>query len=268
MNPEQRHSNLASDPMLPDHDGGLLTGGIYAFKLQSAATRMLLMTRALSENLRRGIGCTVITQLPIKAFVRYCDARTADVFLGAIKAGDLQFFSPMGDYKTNICRFGPGRFVRELEQFAASKQSFLVMDQADLLFTTEDPGAVSLQASVYLEWARRTQNVALFLFPDTAELSPRGIYFQTLANHFSGIAGFYICGDKLEIGIDFWTLESGIMMAQPLPVISGERGQIDIGLSLAANRRLKRRSPKQHALEKATVRPLDRAAFTANNNNE
>ncbi|MGV8899437.1 MAG: BcsE family c-di-GMP-binding protein [Burkholderiaceae bacterium] len=245
---------LGSGKAPPDINDGLLAGGIYAIKLQSAPTRLLLMSNALAANLMRGIHCTLITPVSIEELISYCDKNRADLVLKAINSGNLSVFAPIGDYKTNIFRFGPERFLQELEQFSVPNKSFLIIDQADLLFTAEDRGIVTSQASAYKEWARKTQNIALFLFPNTAELEPEGVYFQSLANHFSGIAGLYIVRNRLEVRIDFWTMQSGIMMARQLPVITSEEGLIDIQPSLAANRRSMQRSHKEDDSEKLAAR--------------
>lgn len=234
----------------PDLNGGLLKGCMYAFGIQSSPTRLILISHALSANLARGVPCTLITPLPVEEFISYFDGMQADQFMHAIDNGMLRIFSPIGDYAKNIFRFGSERFVQELEYFSVPVDSFIVFDQAESLFTAEDKTIACSQAQVYRQWLRKTNNTAVFLFLQTGEQDQGSNYFSAFADYFSGIAHLHLLRNGLEIGIDYWSLQSGVMIAQPLPVTVEENGHIDIRISLASNRRAKRRPQKESELEK------------------
>jgi hypothetical protein len=224
--------------------GGLLRGGIYAVKVQPAPLRMLVIRRAVLENLARNIQCIVITPIPAQKFISNLDEESLELFIEGISDGKLKLISPIGDYKKNIFRFGPKRFLDEVEQFSAKGKGFIVLDQAELLFTVDDSEVLKSQVQIYVDWMMRTGNTGLFLLPDSTDFDTGGTYFQPLSSSFSGIASFYTLRSKLEIGVDFWTTQSGMILSKPLPVNTKDDGLIDMQLSLAMDRRNRCRSNK------------------------
>jgi hypothetical protein len=233
---------------------GLLKGGIYALKTQSSATASLAISQALAENFPREIHCLVVTALPCNEILYQLHRSNSGLLSNAVENGSLKIFSPVGDYRKNIFRFGPERLLSELEQFCACQNSLIIFDHADSLFTVEDSEIVAAQADAYRKWMRKTQNIALFLFQDSIELSPGSPYFRSLASHFSGIAGLYMFRNSLEVGVDFWTTLNGTLLSQPLAVTSRADGSIDIRPSLAVNRRSRSRLAYVHTHENADVK--------------
>lgn len=232
---------------------GLIKGGIYALKTQSSATASLAISQALVENFTREIGCMVVTALPCNEIFYQLYKSNSNLFANAVENGSLKIFSPVGDYRKNIFRFGPERFLSELEQFCTCRNSLIIFDHADSLFTVEDSEIVSAQADAYRKWMRKTQNIALFLFQDSVELSPGSPYFSSLSSHFSGIAGLYMFRNRLEVGVDFWTTLNGTLLSRPLAVTSRADGSIDIRPSLAVNRRSRSRLNYGHAHESTDI---------------
>lgn len=228
---------------------GLLKGGIYALKTQSSATASLAISQALGENFTREVECIVVTAIPYNEILCHLHRSRSRLLSDAVENGSLKIFSPVGDYRKNIFRFGPERFLSELEQFCACRDSLIIFDHADSLFTAEDSEIVAAQADAYRKWMRKTQNIALFLFQDSIELSPGSPYFRSLANHFSGIAGIYMFRNRLEVGVDFWTTLDGTLLSQPLAVRSRVDGSIDIRPSLAVNRRSRSRLKSERSEE-------------------
>jgi hypothetical protein len=159
---------------------GLVRGNIYAISIQSAPTGLSLIRHALSLNLAHGIHCTLITQLlPEECFARFENAK-ANLLLRSIQSGALSVFSMIGDYSNNIFRFGPERFLHELEFFHVPDDGLLLMDQADSLFTIEDYVVAASQARTYRQWMRKTRNVALFLFLHNAGSERTSASYQTV----------------------------------------------------------------------------------------
>jgi hypothetical protein len=159
---------------------GLVRGNIYAISIQSAPTGLSLIRHALSINHAHGIHCTLITQLlPEECFARFENAK-ANLLLRSIQSGALSVFSMIGDYSNNIFRFGPERFLHELEFFHIPDDGLLLMDQADSLFTVEDYVVAASQARTYRQWMRKTRNVALFLFLHNAGSGRTSASYQTV----------------------------------------------------------------------------------------
>lgn len=229
----------------PNLDDGLTKGGIYSIRVESAPTRMSLISHALLINLGRGIHCTLATRLTLEEFLSHLDRKRAEIFLNAIEKRKLFVFSMVGDYSKNLFRFGPERFLYELEQFKVPDDSFIVIDHADALFTFEDRAIAATQARTYRQWMQKTGNIALFLFLHADGNQSHHAYFQNLSDYFSGLAGLYISREGLELGVDFWSLQRGIIMAKHLAVTTGDDGQLSVAPSLMVNRRRTRRPRKE-----------------------
>jgi hypothetical protein len=221
---------------------GLLKGSIYAVKVQSAPLRLMVITRALLENLARDIRCVVITSISAEKLIFHLNGENLQRLIKAISDGKLMFISPIGDYRKNIFRYGPKRFLAELEKFSSQGNNFFIFDQAETLFTVDDKEVLQSQVQSYVEWMRSRKNIGLFLLPDTSDFDTRGPYFQPMANHFNGIAGLYMFRNKIEIGVDFWTTQAGIILSRPMEVDMKDDGLIGMQLSLAVNRRDRNRS--------------------------
>jgi hypothetical protein len=144
----------------------------------------------------------------------------------------------IGDYAKNIFRFGAERFLQEVEQFNVPDNSFIIVDHADFLFTSEDHAIAASQARTYRQWMRRTGNVGLFLFLDTVSNDARGssAYYQALTDYFSGVAGLYIRRNSLEMAVDFWSLPEGDIIARQFEVTTDSDGASNIVPSLLVDR--------------------------------
>ena len=242
--PEGLPLYMGADEM-PEHiDDGLTKGGIYSIRIESPPTRLSLVIHALYLNLVRGIHCTLVTRLSLEEFLAHADQKKAEFFLEAIEKRKLFVFSMLGDYAKNLFRFGPERFLYELEQFKVPNDGFIVIDHADSLFTVDDRAIAGNQARTYREWMKKNRNIALFLFLHVSANESHHGYFQSMSDHFSGLAGLYIGRDGLEVGVDFWALQRGIIMAKHLAVTTDNDGQIRMAPSLIVNRRLARRAHK------------------------
>lgn len=228
-------------------DDGLLKGSVYSIRIQIAPTRLALINHALRTNLIRGVPCTLVTRFSLEELLTHTDAPTAQLFIGAIEERKLSILSMVGDYEKNMFRYGPKRFLGELEHFGAPHDSLIVMDHADSLFSLDDQGIAAGQAYAYRQWARKTGNIVLLLFLRSGGSDIANYSFQSLSDYFSGVAGLYVSRNGLEIGIDFWRLQGGIVMAKHIPVQTGNEGQLLFSPSLAVNRR---NAPRPQDLER------------------
>jgi hypothetical protein len=134
----------------------------------------------------------------------------------------------------------------ELEKFDTPHDGFIVVDHADALFTAVDLRIAMAQAEAYRAWMRRTRNSALFLFPYSEPVGAGTGYLQCLSDYFNGTAGLYISHGGLEICIDYWGVQRGVIMAKRLAVTTDEAG-VQVKPSLVVNRRNSRRGEQDDA---------------------
>jgi len=242
-------------------DDGLLKGGMYSLRVESTAARYSVILHALSTNARRGVHCTLITSATVDDLIRYADVQTIGLLQRALEEGRLSVLAMIGDYATNIFRYGPQQFVGELETLGTSANGFLLIDRAEDFFTVDDARVAAQQAAVYQAWVRHTHTTALFLFFDSDGPSA---YLHRLSDYFNGLAGMYFGAAGLEIGIDYWGVQQGVILAKRLAVTIDEDG-LRMQPCLAVNRRCEVRTEQDNAAVRRlrfqgsdTVEALDR----------
>jgi hypothetical protein len=233
---------IGNSDLPEDVDDGLVKGGMYSIGIQLGPTRLGVVTHTLLSNLARNIHCVLITRLGVEEIFSQTDQTTAQILIDAIEQKKLFIFSMVGDYAKNMFRFGPKRLLDELDHFDVPTGSLIVVDHADRLFTLDDHHAASAQAEAYREWFRRTGNTGLFLFlQSSAEDARHAFALNALSDYFSGLAKLYVNQNCLETKIDFWTLQSGIVLGKLLPVQTDDNGRLLMAPSLSMNRRRTRR---------------------------
>lgn len=243
MNNENEMTISADQGPIPGHlNDGLVKGGLYGISIDSPPTRTGLVTSALMTNLERGIHCTLITPMLLEDFFRHTSTETLRYLLQAIERKQLCSYSMTGPYETNIFRYGATQFLAELESFETLSNSLLIIDQADLLFTTHDPQVAITQAGEYHEWVRKTRNIALFLFLHHSTHSPTPPYLKRVSDHFNGLANLNVGPAGLEFLVEFWQTPGVVLIAKRMLAATDVHGSLTIEPSLAVDRRAAPRS--------------------------
>jgi cellulose biosynthesis protein BcsE len=211
----------------------LSPGGIYALHVDTLPARLSLILQALHANLTQGTACALVTPLPLTELLARAREAGIDSVEHALESGRLKLFASIGDYTKNIFRFGPKRFLSELEQMGVAKGMFLILDHADNLFTLHDSALVLEQARAYHQWTRDQSHTALFLF-----LRPQqdaGLNDQYgLLSYMSGCAHFQRERDRFNLNVSFWHSPVGAAMGLTLPMHFDAQGQLAVGEALSA----------------------------------
>jgi cellulose biosynthesis protein BcsE len=211
---------------MPSLLDNLQQGGIYSLNIETSPTRLNLISQALCSNLRRGIHCTFITPLPGAEFLARCEPAIAAQLLQYIASGQLLFFGMIGDYAKNIFRFGAQRFLNEFLHFKVPKNSFILCDQADSLFTLQDQMIAVDQAKIYRQWMAENNCTALFLFLRTSGDSIFATNYQAITDYFSGAANFSLNKNVLELFAEFWRSPEGSLAARLIHLQLNNQGLI------------------------------------------
>ncbi len=213
---------------MPSLLDNLQRGGIYSLNVETAPTRLNLISQALCANLRNGIHCTFISPLPGTEFLARCEPSLAAELLKNIVSGQLLFFSMMGDYAKNIFRFGPEQFLKEIKHFNVPNNSFILCDQADSLFTLQDQTIAVDQVKLYRQWMHETNCTALFLFLRVGSESILSSNYQAITDYFHGAANFSVNNNTLELFAEFWRSPEGSLAARLIQLHLNGQGLVSV----------------------------------------
>ena len=200
----------------------LLNGSLYAAVLDSVPAHLSIIIQALRSNIYAGNTCVLVTQMTPDLFLSRTAASGAD-FSDDIKQNRLYLLSQEGDYASNIFRFGVRRFLQEFDYFEIPKESFILFEQAKTLFTLSDKNTAQTQAMDYRDWMRTTGNTSLFLFNAKGEKIP-----QSILSSFDGVARISQNKTVIELLVDFWYSQDGVIAAKAFPVALDTTGLLRI----------------------------------------
>jgi cellulose biosynthesis protein BcsE len=213
-------------PGVPASIDILLRGAIYAAISDSVPAHLSIIIQALKSNLSAGNTCVLVTHQTPGVFLSRAAISGVD-FREDIAQGRLYLFSQEGDYTTNIFRHGVRRFLQEFDYFRVPKGSFFLFDQAEALFTMSDQNIAQTQAMDYRDWMRSMENTSLFLFPAKGKKKS-----QTILSCFNGVVQINQSKSGLELLVDFWYSQDGVIAAKSFPVLLDATGLIRVDLSL------------------------------------
>jgi hypothetical protein len=195
----------------------------YSFTLEPAADRAGFISALVSTNLAIGSRCVLVTPLSPQQFLARCNARRAALLEAAIARAQLLIFTMIGDYDKNIFRFGPERFLCELQQFGMQEQSLLVVDQAECLFSLHHRELALEQLNAYQEWLQAVRSTALLIFSHAAEQGALAGGLQAVIDNTRGSARVACERGSHEIWVDFWHSAEDAATAHRIVIEPGER---------------------------------------------
>ena len=103
-----------------------------------------------------------------------------------------------------LLRHGARHFTDELDYYNAPKNSLLVVENAEDLFTLSDSHLASEQAKIYQQWYQSTGATALLFFSTAKIQGAQLAALRTLGDHFSGMAEFGQSSAQFSWRINHW----------------------------------------------------------------
>jgi cellulose biosynthesis protein BcsE len=189
---------------MPTVLNSLAPGSAYSLSIRPAFSHVGFISSALLANVAKGVRCALMTPLSPETFLRRCHPECEQELRAAMNAKQLVFMTMIGDYKKNIVRFGPEKFLRELAQCGIEDGSLLVIDQAEQLFSLHHQEVALDQLKAYQQWLERTQSTALLLFSRLTEDSALAAGHHAVVNQTSGNARLDCAHAAAELWVDFW----------------------------------------------------------------
>lgn len=121
-----------------------------------------------------------------------------------LKQGRLQILERNGEPSEKLLVHGARHFTDELDFFTLPKNTLLVVEDAEDLFTLSDVHLASEQARIYQQWAQ-SANATVMLFFSVSRVEPSQIAsMRTLSDLFAGVAEFAQAGIQFSWHINHW----------------------------------------------------------------
>jgi hypothetical protein len=191
-------------PELPDTTDAMVSGGVYAMVADTPPARFPLLAATLEGNRLQRRPVTLLVATDPKTFLD----RLSSVGFGggsaALETGQLGVFQFQEDLNKNLFRFGMDAFTKELDFFGLPKNSLLVIDQADDLFSLHDLPQALNQADGLSQWARQSNTSVLLVFTRAAVVPSALAVLNGLMDYLSGIVRLGGHQAGLELTFEYW----------------------------------------------------------------
>lgn len=215
-------------PALPDTTDAMVTGGVYAMVADTPPARFPLLAATLEGNRQQRRPLTLLVATDPKTFLD----RLSSVGFGssstALETGQLGVFQFQEDLNKNLFRFGMDAFTKELDFFDLPKNSLLVIDQADDLFSLHDLSQALNQAEGLSRWARQSSTSVLLIFTRAAVVPSALAVLNGLMDYLSGIVRLGGHQAGLELTFEYWQAPEGTVAARVYHLNMLENGQYQI----------------------------------------
>ena len=234
---------------LPESMGRLMPGAVYAFDLAVSASRLSVMVGLLRANVGAAAKSVLITALPPEDVIARLRAIQAHDVLERLRSGTVLILAAQTEVSKNIFRYGAEHFTEELGAMGVEPGSLLLIDCADSIFTTPDPGLCARQMAAYRRWCKRNDITAMLFFL----LRPSRSYpesYRGIADRLSGLARVAIDGREQVLFVDYWSTEAGITAGACFGLHSDSAGN----LRLAGPNSLQPGSPQAVSLPPTMAR--------------
>jgi cellulose biosynthesis protein BcsE len=215
-------------PELPDTTDAMVSGGVYAMVADTPPARFPLLAATLEGNRLQRRPVTLLVATDPKTFLD----RLSSVGFGggsaALETGQLGVFQFQEDLNKNLFRFGMDAFTKELDFFGLPKNSLLVIDQADDLFSLHDLPQALNQADGLSQWARQSNTSVLLVFTRAAVVPSALAVLNGLMDYLSGIVRLGGHQAGLELTFEYWQSPEGTVAARVYHLNMLENGQYQI----------------------------------------
>lgn len=211
---------------LPPAIGELAAGSIYGIFAEDFESRLALILRSLWRTAVRTPSVLITGHSPT-ALVRRAAAWGIDL-APLLQSRAIQVFHKQAEWSAKLFHHGPARFLRELEHFGLDRDLFIVVDQAEDLFSTRDAGLAQQQSRAYHEWVAQRGHTLLATFGGRG---PGAVGFAALSmasENFAGSAQLAMRDDQGELRIEHWYAREGRVRPHAVPLVLTNHGELQL----------------------------------------
>jgi Cellulose biosynthesis GIL len=207
---------------IPEFTANLIGGGTYTLNALTPTARFPLLVNSLKSAIHAQRACTIITASDPLELIRRLEEGGCPNVAQLIEEKRLIVLSTQDEFSKKIFRFGADRFLQELDTFGVVKNSFMIFDQADELFSLHDLFLASQQVKIVSQWIKRQNIAGLLAFTRSSDGQMAAL--NALLDDFAGNARLGGGRDGLEITFTYWRSLGGVLAARNFNLYVGSDG--------------------------------------------
>lgn len=188
---------------LPNPVRAMVPGKAYAVNVQHAHTAMACFISTIAEALGNQRAAIAVLRSPATEFLQRLEQQGVDTEK-ALQQDRLLILQKSDQHSEKLLRHGARHFTDELDYFNASKDSLLLVENAEDLFTLADPRLAGEQAKIYQQWYQSTGATALLFFSIAKIHGSQIAALRTLSDAFAGLAEFGQSGIQFSWRVNHW----------------------------------------------------------------
>lgn len=188
---------------LPNPVRTMVPGKAYAVNVQQAGAATACFDSSIAEALSAQRQAIAVIRTPATEFLkrlRRLGVNTSEV----LQQNRLLILQKSDGHGEKLLRHGARHFTDELDYFNAPRESLFVVENAEDLFTLDDPRLAVEQARIYQEWYQSTRATALLFFSIARIHGSQIAALRTLSDAFAGLVEFGQAGVQLSWRINHW----------------------------------------------------------------
>lgn len=188
---------------LPNPVRTMISGKAYAINVQQASAASACFDSSIAAALDAQRRAIAVIRTPAAEFLKRLGRlgiNTAEV----IQQNRLLILQKSDRQGEKLLRHGARHFTDELDYFSASRESLFAVENAEDLFTLDDPHLAGEQAKIYQEWYQSTRATALLFFSIARINGPQIAALRTLSDVFAGLVEFGQAGIQLSWRVNHW----------------------------------------------------------------
>lgn len=188
---------------LPNPVRTMVPGKAYAVNVQQANAATACFDSSIAAALGAQRHAIAVLRSPAAEFLQRLEkigVNTAD----ALQQNRLLVLQKSDRQSEKLLRHGARHFTDELDYFNASRESLLMVESAEDLFSLDAPRLAVEQARIYQEWYQSTQATALLFFSIAKIQGPQIAVLRALSDVFAGLVEFGQAGIQLSWRVNHW----------------------------------------------------------------
>lgn len=216
-------------PGLPSLTDRMMNGGLYALIAETPPARFPILTSSLGDALHEGLPCTVILPSQAEVFIDRVESFAQFDTAQALAAGTLKVFTLQENFAEKMFRFGAESFAKDLDHFEIPRNSYLIFDRADELFSLHDLSLAMEQVEILKHWFGERGVTALLVFSRLTSSDSDTLH--AMMDQLAGIVRIGGDRDGLELTFDYWQSPEGTIAAKHHPLLTLDSGLYKVSAS-------------------------------------
>jgi cellulose biosynthesis protein BcsE len=203
MKPRPRRSYAIGIAGLAVAARGMLPGSLYAVVARPSQIVASCVASTVAEALRGGGRVVAVLNSPVAEFIALLAQHSVNA-AEVMRSGLLIVLKQTSAYDAKLLRYGAQHFLDELDYLGVRRNSLVVIEHAERLFSAQDQHAADAQAGSYQRWFREARATGLLLFQAPALDAAASLTPLKLADYCAGLAYLRADGARFSWQVEHW----------------------------------------------------------------